>query len=131
MKMIDDLITSFFAKLAPIPTAGKTGYFDEIPRSYLGGKTITEAEYNQKLEEEIAEEREKKKVDNIAAVKRRFENHDEILAVIEKLPEEHKYDVLDFLVSLRKKERDEFNWEKFKNTLIMRGEALQKEENKE
>ena len=131
MKMIDDLITSFFAKLAPIPTAGKTGYFDEIPRCYLGGKTITEAEYNQKLEEEIAEEREKKKVDNIAAVKRRFENHDEILAVIEKLPEEHKYDVLDFLVSLRKKERDEFNWEKFKNTLIMRGEALQKEENKE
>lgn len=30
MKMIDDLMTSFFAKLSPVPTAGKTGYLDEI-----------------------------------------------------------------------------------------------------
>ena len=131
MKIIDDIMTSFFAKLAPVPTAGKTGYFDEIPRVYHNGKMITEAEYNQKLEEEIAEVREKKKIENIAAVKRRFENHEEIMAVVDKLPDEEKYYVLDFLVSLRKKERDEFDWERFKNALIMREEALQKEENKE
>ena len=114
MKMIDDLMTSFFAKLSPVPTAGKTGYLDEIPRVFDDGRMLTEAEYNQK----IKEEGEKKKIKNLAVVKQRFANHEEIMTVVDKLPDEEKYYVLEFLVSLRKKQRDEFDWKRFKNALI-------------
>ena len=89
-----------------------------------------EAVYNEIMEqitaERFARERVKKKEEYITAVKRRFENYDEILAVIDKLSEEDKYDVLKFLVSLRKKHRDELDWEKFKHKLIVREEAYLK-----
>ena len=91
---------------------------------------LTEAEYNQKIEEEIEKEREIKKIENIATVKRSFENHEEIMAVVDKLPDEEKYYFLEFLVSHRKKERDEFDWEILKKTLIMREEALQRKKTK-
>ena len=57
MKIIDDLMTSFFAKLSPVPTAGKTGYLDEVPRVFDDGRMLTETEYNQKIKEEGEKER--------------------------------------------------------------------------
>ena len=97
------------------------------------GEIISEADLNrimeQKREEELGKEREKerkKREEKIAAINRRFDNHEEILAVIEKLPDEHQCHVLDFLVSLRKKEREEFNWKEFKNALIAKEDELLK-----
>ena len=89
---------------------------------------LTEAEYNQTIEEKIEKEREKKKIKNIAVVKQRFANHEEIMTVVDKLPDEEKYYVLKFLVSLRKKQRDEFDWKRFKNALIERGDKFEEEQ---
>ena len=50
------------------------------------------------------------------------------MTVVDKLPDEEKYYVLDFLVSLRKKQRDEFDWKRFKNALIERGDKFEEEQ---
>lgn len=119
MSIFDDLFNRFFAKQAPIPDKG---YLDEIPKVYVyhDGKMISEAEYKLIKQEDIKLECTKKREDNIAAIKRRFENYEEILEVIEQLSDGDKDHALDFLVSLRKKQRDELNWEEYKNKLLLK-----------
>lgn len=130
MSIIDNLIMDFFARLSP---AGPGDILDEIPRVYHNGKMITEAEYNlimeketEKREEENAKKRIIEREKHIAAIKRRFNNHEDILSVINNLSDEHQDDVLEFLVSLRKTHRDEFNWEMFKNELIAKEDVYLK-----
>lgn len=99
---------------------------DQIPRVLHGDRYITEAEYNIIMAEEEKEnriERIARREEYIASITRRFENHKEILEVINRLSEEHKDDVIDFLLSLRKKQRDEFDWEEYKNLILAREDA--------
>ncbi len=88
------------------------------------GEYISEHEYRQIIEQkheiEAKNNKLKKREENIAAIKRRFENYEEILEVIEQLSDEDKDHALDFLVSLRKKQRDELNWEEYKNKLLLK-----------
>ena len=131
-ELIKTLFLSFDSK--PVPSPEDEPVPLDLPGPFpfykYKGEIMGEAVYKQIMEkifeEKYTREREKKKVENIASVKRRFENHDEILAVIDKLSKEHKYDVLDYLVSLRKKERDELDWGKFKGELLVREEAYLK-----
>ncbi len=91
---------------------------------YTTGPTVPLHDKTQNNFEEIDKvEREK----NIAAIKRRFGNHEEILSFINELPEEDKDVELEFLVSLTKKERDRFNWEAYKSKLNATKEAYLKE----
>ena len=136
MPSISELIKAFFLSFDSKPV--RSSEDEPVPLDLPGpfpfykykGEIVGETVYKQIMEkiyeEKYAREREKQKVENIAAVKRRFANHEEILAVIDKLSEEHKCDVLDFLVSLRKIERDEFDWERFKHSLLVREAAYLK-----
>ena len=136
MPSISELIKAFFLSFdsKPIPLPDDEPVPLDLPGPFqfyeYKGEIMGEAVYKQLMKQisadRFAREREKKKEEYIAAVKRRFANHDEILAVIDKLSEENKYDVLDFLVSLRKKHRDEFDWEKFKHELLVREAAYLK-----
>ena len=105
-----------------------------MPEYRYKGDYISESEYNQITKQirdnRLIEKRKEKREENIAAITRRYEKHEEILDVINQLPEEDKDDVIDFLVSLRKKQRDEFDWENFKNRLIARTEAYLKTQDK-
>jgi hypothetical protein len=133
---ISELIKTFFLSFDSKPVTSSED--EPVPLDLAGpfpfykykGEIMGEAVYKQTMEkiyeERFTRERVKNKIKNIAAVKRRFANHDEILTVIDKLSEEHKNDVLDFLVSLRKKQRDEFDWVKFKDELLVREEAYLK-----
>lgn len=136
MPSIKELVKAFFLSFdsKPIPLPEDEPVPLDLPGPFqfyeYKGEIMGEAVYNEIMEqitaERFARERVKKKEEYITAVKRRFENYDEILAVIDKLSEEDKYDVLKFLVSLRKKHRDELDWEKFKHKLIVREEAYLK-----
>ena len=136
MPSISELIKAFFLSFdsKPIPLPEDEPVPLDLPGPFqfyeYKGEIMGEAVYKQIMEqitaERFARERDRKKEEYIAAVKRRFENHDEILAVIDKLSEEDKYYVLEFLVSLRKKHRDELDWEKFKQELLVREEAYLK-----
>ena len=136
MPSISELIKAFFLSFdnKPIPLPEDEPVPLDLPGPFqfyeYKGEIMGEAVYNEIMEQitvdRFARERVKKKEEYIAAVKRRFENHDENLAVIDKLSEEQKYDVLEFLVSLRKKHRDEIDWEKFKHELLVREEAYLK-----
>ena len=136
MQGISELIKAFFLSYESKPVTSPED--EPVPLDLAGpfpfykykGEIMGEAVYKQTMEkiyeERFTREREKEKEENIAAVKRRFANNDEILTVIDKLSEEHKYDVLNFLVSLRKKQRDELDWENFKHFLLVREEAYLK-----
>ncbi len=123
-ELIKNLILGFDSK--PVPSPEDEPVPLDLPGPFpfykYKGEIMGEAVYKQIMEkiyeEKYTREREKKKIENIASVSRRFANHDEILAVIDKLSDEYKYDVLDYLVSLRKKERDELDWERFKHVLL-------------
>lgn len=126
MSIFDKII----AKLSGVPNKE---YLDEIPRVYHDGKMITEEEYFLIKQEDIKrehirerEERIRKREENIAAIKRRFENYEEILAVIDKLTEKEKDREMEFLLSLRKKHRDEFDWETHKNELLQKKACFKK-----
>lgn len=94
---------------------GGGGPYTTGPTVPLPEKTTLLTYDNEKIMKEMHS---KERKEQIAAIKRRFDNHEEILEFIDKLPEERKDYVLSFLYSLRKKQRDEFNWEKFKDKLI-------------
>lgn len=136
MPSISELIKAFFLSFdskpltssedepVPLDPAGPFPFYKY--KGEIMGEAVAKQIMEKIHEERFARERVKKKAGHIAAVKRRFANHNEILAVIDKLSEEHKYDVLDFLVSLRKKQRDELDWEQFKQELLAREEAYLK-----
>lgn len=100
-ELIKALFLSFYSKPVPSPEDEPIPLDLPGPFQYYKykGEIMGEAVYKQTMEkiyeEKFAREKEKKIVENKAAVKRRIENHDEIVTVIDKLSEEHKYGVLD------------------------------------
>ena len=92
---------------------------------YTTGSTVPmpdESQLGKISEEEIEEMRKNEREKQIAAIRRRFDNHEEILGVIDKLSDFHQDLELEYLVGLTKKQRDELNWEEYKNTVLAREE---------
>ena len=91
---------------------------------YTTGPTVPMPDKSQLPEISEEEMRKNKREKQIAAIRRRFDNHEEILAVIDKISDFHQDLVLDYLVGLTKKQRDELNWEEYKNTVLAREKEI-------
>ena len=85
---------------------------------YTTGPTVPMPDKSQLPEISEEEMRKNKREKQIAAIRRRFNNHEEILAVIDKISDFHQDLELDYLVGLTKKQRDELNWEEYKKKLL-------------
>ena len=91
---------------------------------YTTGPTVPMPDKSQLPEISEEEMRKNKREKQIAAIRRRFDNHEEILAVIDKISDFHQDLELDYLVGLTKKQRDELNWEEYKNTVLAREKEI-------